>query len=666
MSKKNKKKSNYAEQAGKRQQSSEKTKKKQQLKANSESNRKFWKIWAYPIAALLAIVVYGQTINYGLVYFDDSVIIEKVISDISGIGEISKSFNHSYANFYRPLQNVTFVIDRAISGDGYVGYHITNLLIHCLTIFSVILVLRTLKVSDRKSFFAGLVYAVHPLFAHAIIWIPSRGDLLLCLFAVMSIWSFIKYFETKKINYFIYHIILVFLAAISKETAMIIPAVSLLYLILKDVKSLKSLKIVYFIVVWLAIGVIWYLLRTSATTSMPQESSFGLAALTKNLPAALEMLGKLFLPVNLSVMATFSVFSTVSGLLVLIGIILLIYLKKETRKTVLFGIGWYFLFLLPTLVFRLQQADDFFDYLEHRAYLPAIGILIILAAYIPEKVFQTKNRVYLLISSAVVALLAALTSFRSTDYSSSLNYWQAAVRGNDGRAFFYNNLAKTYSEKNEIGKAAECFQKSINLAPQYSMPYDGLAGIYFQKQDYNKAMQLMETAISRGNATVEIYNNYGGLANTMQKYDKTIKVTKESIEKFGEAPTALSLIAKAYAGLRDPDNAMNYAEKIQNPNTKLFLKRDVFVILAQAYIGAGNFGESIAYAQKAIELQPNFGYAFAIIGTAYANQGDFANAVPNWKKAYSLDPKLVQVKKQLFLYYKDIAKVPAEAEKYRI
>ena len=146
------------------------------IKSSSKSSQKwnFWRLWVYPAAALLAFLVYAQTLSYETVNFDDRTIIEEVLADISGAGEIFKSFSHSYANFYRPLQNFTFVIDRELSGDSFIGYHLTNLVLHCLTVCSVILMLRILGSGDKKSFFAGLLFAVHPLFARAVVWIPSR------------------------------------------------------------------------------------------------------------------------------------------------------------------------------------------------------------------------------------------------------------------------------------------------------------------------------------------------------------------------------------------------------------------------------------------------------------------------------------------------------------
>lgn len=646
-----------------------KAEKFQQKKQTALARKNFLQFWAYPIAALIAFVVYAQTLTYDLVNFDDRVIIEQVIKDVSGVGEIGKAFSHSYSNFYRPLQNISFVFDREISANGYLGYHLSNLLIHCICVCVVILLLRKLNTGEEKSFFAGILFAVHPLFAHAVIWIPSRGDLLLTLFAMLAFWTFLKYNENHRIIYVVFHFVLMFLAAISKETAMIIPLVSLTYLVLFDIKSLKSSRFAYFVIIWAIVGAFWYLLRMSATSSMPFESSFGATAFIKNLPTAFELIGKFFLPVNLSVMATFNIFSLASGLVFLAMMISIIFvvkeLSKEKKRAVVFGIVWYFLFLLPTLVFRLQQADDFFDYLEHRAYLPAIGILLVLATAVPVKWFQQKKQIFYGIASAIVVILAILTIIRSSDYSSPLNYWQAALKGNSERAFFHNNIAKTYAEKQDLDIASEHFRKSIELAPQYSMAYDGLAGIYFQKREFEKAKELMQTAISLGNATIEIYNNFGGLANTMGDYRKTIDITKESLVKFGEKPTALTHLAKAYAGIGLPDSAMIYVEKLDNQQERLKLERDVYASSTQFLLEQNRIDEAVELIQKALEIDPRFAYGYTLLANGFARNRDFANAVLNWKRALQIDPTLSQVKQQLYIYYNNVEKNLQEAEKYK-
>ncbi len=70
------------------------------------------------------------------------------------------------------------------------GYHVTNLLLHIASALLVWAVLKRLRVPG--AFFAGLLFAVHPVNVESVAWISQRKDLLALVFFLISIFWYAK------------------------------------------------------------------------------------------------------------------------------------------------------------------------------------------------------------------------------------------------------------------------------------------------------------------------------------------------------------------------------------------------------------------------------------------------------------------------------------------
>ncbi|MCR4662821.1 MAG: hypothetical protein K5622_02895 [Endomicrobiaceae bacterium] len=144
---------------------------------------------------------------------------------------------------YRPVFVFSFYIDSKIS-SGKVNLkvnHITSLLLHlfCVLIFFCFLV----SYCNFKLYLAlmgALFFSVNIFSVWSAVWLSGRCDLLLFFFAFLAFILFIKSNETEnaivKNIFLILHFILFFLALLSKETAVVLPVVCLIFLYVKGYK----------------------------------------------------------------------------------------------------------------------------------------------------------------------------------------------------------------------------------------------------------------------------------------------------------------------------------------------------------------------------------------------------------------------------------------------
>jgi len=184
----------------------------------------------------VSVAIYGKTLFYGISGSDDDVMLVANLPFLQDFTNIFKVFTTDAfyqiksIDLYRPLQSATFILDAQWGLDPVMVAHFTNLILHILTCLTLFWLLKLLEFREKIAFLGALVYAVHYLFMSAVAWLPARGDLLLVLFAFLSLATFIRIFTVGGWQSYVLHGIFFTLAIFSKESAVVLPLLLALYL----------------------------------------------------------------------------------------------------------------------------------------------------------------------------------------------------------------------------------------------------------------------------------------------------------------------------------------------------------------------------------------------------------------------------------------------------
>ena len=183
---------------------------------------------------LLPTLVYMQSVKFDYTNFDDNGIILQKFDIVGNIHNIDTAFKvdaffNPTGDFYRPIQNISFMLDAQVSGQKLWMFHITNLVIHILTCISLYFFLPFLNIKKYTAFLLALLFSIHPLFASGVGWIPSRGDILIGVLGIQLFITFALYFRTKNITYLILHILLFLITIFTNETTVFFPILFLYY-----------------------------------------------------------------------------------------------------------------------------------------------------------------------------------------------------------------------------------------------------------------------------------------------------------------------------------------------------------------------------------------------------------------------------------------------------
>src|SRR3989338_1587757 len=131
------------------------------------------------IFVAFALLLYGRTLPYGFVDWDDGLLItgNLTVQEFT-FSSIGKAFTSYDQELYIPLTFVSYQLNHVIVGLSPWIYHLTNILLHAANAFLVMLLVSRLAKNSSAGLIAGLLFLVHPLHTEAAVWASARKDVL--------------------------------------------------------------------------------------------------------------------------------------------------------------------------------------------------------------------------------------------------------------------------------------------------------------------------------------------------------------------------------------------------------------------------------------------------------------------------------------------------------
>ncbi len=180
---------------------------------------------------LIALLAYSNILT---AYFlsDDFAQIGKVYE-----GDLSVTWGRSHGGFFRPLFILSYFLDAQLWGLNPPGFHLTNVALHAtnaflVTAFAARLIRESARTKNETRFVAlaaGLIFLLHPSHTEAVAWISGRADLLATCFSLLALLAFEVFTRTRRITLLLLSFVAFTLALLSKEAAICLPLVMLVF-----------------------------------------------------------------------------------------------------------------------------------------------------------------------------------------------------------------------------------------------------------------------------------------------------------------------------------------------------------------------------------------------------------------------------------------------------
>jgi hypothetical protein len=170
----------------------------------------------------------------------------------------------THTGYYRPIVNITYSVDYLLWGMNPAGFRTTNLILHVLACLALYGLLKLLTNQFLASVAATLAFGIHPVMTEAVSVISNRNNMLVTLFALVSLYAFQRFQEKRNWYRLLISLIFYTAALFSKEFGvMILPILFLFHLLMvrKDHPNGSGLMVY---APFAALTAVYFLLRASA------------------------------------------------------------------------------------------------------------------------------------------------------------------------------------------------------------------------------------------------------------------------------------------------------------------------------------------------------------------------------------------------------------------
>jgi tetratricopeptide (TPR) repeat protein len=542
----------------------------------------------------------------------------------------------------RPLLNLSFALNYAISGDRVWSYHALNLAIHILaglTLFGI--VRRTLEMvgtggppvraaaeakadTDGRAarpyllgFAIALLWTVHPLQTESVTYISQRAESLMGLFYLLTLYSFIRSLSSPTpARWQVLSVLACLLGALSKEIIATAPVMILLYDRVFGAGSFREAwqrRWRYYA----GLGGAWLLLARLVSGLHQRGVGFGGGvnawnyALTSSRSVVLYLRLALWphpLAIDYGNHLVNRVGEILPCALVLAVLLAALAVAWRYRPAVGYAGAWFFVILAPTSTVIPVPGQPT---AEHRMYLPLAAVVALVAVGLHA---WLGRRSLILLATAALGL-GWLTSERNTDYRDEFTIWSDAASKHPENERAHNGVGRALLDvPGRRSDAIAEFETAVRINPDYAEGHFNLG-----------------TALAR---------TPGRAADALAEFEAATRLEPG----YAEAHDSLGNILAGIPG-RLPDAISEY-------ETALRLKPDYAEAhnnLGSAWIKVpGRLSDAISEYETALRLKPDYAEAHFDLGLAWSETpGKLSDAMAEYRTAARIKPDYAEAQNNL-------------------
>ena len=603
--------------------------------------------------ALLVWAVFGQTILYDFVNYDDPYYISQneIVKQGLTLHGIQYIFTNAYFCNWHPITSLTNLLDVQLYGLNAVGHHATNVMLHMLTVVALFLVLRNMTGSLWRSALVAVLFAIHPLRVESVAWISERKDVLSGLFFMLTIGAYVRFSKQVDNNgwraakgSYLTVLALFTLGLMSKSMLVTLPCV----LLLLDFWPLNRLTTPTFrktgrlliektplFLLTLIFCIVSMQAQHSTVKSGQQISS--LIRLGNVICSYGIYVLQLFRPMNLALLYPYPTqldFSYIVKILILLFFTsLIIWLQRKKHPFLLVGWLWYLGMLVPVIGWIQIGVQAHAD---RYTYLPHIGLLIMIVWLIPARCMERKIGRWIVatLSISILLTLTVLSYQQTTVWKNSQTLWENTLRCTKENYIACACLAQEFEEKGQLDRSIELFEQAITFNDDPRL-YNSLAKLLTKKGMTNEALNQLEKALKINPNLTEALCSKGNIFLSQSRIEDAFACYRQAMNKNPKDARIPAKIGMELVSLGRPEEAIPYYERAAQlqPNNA-----EAQVTLGGLLATLEKPEEAAIYFTKALKLDPKQPAIYNYIGNGFLQMGQYQQAIKFFKQALVFNP----------------------------
>ena len=539
-------------------------------------NRKYFT--AVGAVIVTGLLLYVRSLGYLFVSDDIELIVENYwFSTDASMYDVAVRSIH-FDSYWRPLTMLSFYVNYMTVGLSPWLYHATQLLLHGIVIFLVILWAQLATDSRRVAVLTGLIFALHPMLSETVCFISARCNIFVTM-GLMGSLAASELVQHKRIKAGLWtYAIAALIAVFAKESGILILGVPVVYWVYGSVRSKDTGSAKRFLkpyAIMAITGIVFETVYLTARFFVIQniDSSSVLhksAGLVVTMAYRLSYwLGQLLLPLfsnpdyqwfgkNPGMYEV--VFSLSSMIFIVVG---LVYLWHRKHWTWLLCAVLFLMVISPFLGFVSPKGRAFS---ESWMYMALPFFALPLAALFARGLSSAKyKKIALPLLVIVLTGYGALSIVHAQKWATPESITLGALEADPGNPKALHNYAQELHEQGNDAEAKKVLWSTVAHTPQFAPPYEFLGFLYLWEKDFIRAEKVVRLGLE---STATKDRLYGLLATIMLQTNRP----QDALAVLNEAPDTLRfkekprLIAAALLQLGRTDEAL----KILNTYLKQF------------------------------------------------------------------------------------------------
>lgn len=533
-----------------------------------------------------AVVLYLTALSNPFVYDD-----HRTVVDNPSIATLSNVEAIAIFEPARPVVNFSYAFDMAAWGLHPFGFHVTNLVLHVITVLLVYLFARRLAEDWREratdetveinpaivAFSTALLFAIHPIMTEAVGYVSGRSELLCAMFMLAAFLTARAWMRDFGRGWLIATVGLWALALGSKEVAVAFPLLVAAYdfWIRPDSSDARGMRVARFYVplaLVAAAAVCWrlgvFISHEHPDTSMHWEFSW------IELDAIRQYLLLVILPVGQTIFHSVPPIAgvtdprAISSLFTVTAVVMLILAARTRYPLVAFGLTWFLLMLVPSSLLVLLNRGE--PMAEHRVYVAGAGLFLALGraiGWLAGRFAHARPAPRWILRAAMALGIVSLvghTLLRNEVWASPVTLWAEAVDAAPDHWLPRQLLGEALHETGDHAAAIASFKMAVQLNPNAFDAYNKLGMCEIEAgrlTDATTTFKLLQgrdpksTAALYGLGTIALAEGKPDAAKA--KYLETITQDPGNIQ----ARRGLAVLAETVGN--DPAGALQWCSQIQ-------------------------------------------------------------------------------------------------------
>ena len=618
----------------------------------------------YLALTAVTLAVFGQTIRYDFVNFDDDLYVYDSHVTKSGltIKDTLFAFTSPHARNWHPLTTISHMLDYQLWGLHAGGHHATNVVLHVIAVLLLFSVFQRMTGAVWKSAFVAALFAIHPLHVESVAWVSERKDVLSALFFFLMLGAYVRYARQPSIWRYLLVAVLFAAGLMSKPMLVTGPVILLLldYWPLDRIRSqtsktrgqkaevhsqwsLNALILEKTPLLLLSAGtcVVTFMVQKRAAGAIPPlpwlwrtenaVTNYVLYVWQTLWPARLTV----FYPHPNN---TLPVWGIILALGILVGATVAAIVVRRERPYVFTGWFWYVVMLVP--VIGLVQVGEQ-GHADRYTYLPHVGLFLLAVWGVTDIIAGRRftSRIAVAITVVIIFALACAAFVQTRYWRNSETLWTHALAVTSSNDFAHNNLAYLLSDRGELDDAISHFQAAAEIRSHKTDTHynvgsafveTNLADALARKGQSDEAMFHYDQAIRLVPNYADAYYNRGNVLFAEGRIDKAITDWEKTLQLQPNDADAHTCLGNAFLRQGSPKEAIAHYETAvalgpQDPHCRNNLG---WILATSSDAEIRNGAKAVDFAQQAVALsggrEPQF---LRTLAAAYAESGRFSEAI---------------------------------------